>query len=92
MNGRRHHSLRGTQPTNPKIVSRIAMALVTWSSAATGSEPAAKTASMKVFWSRRGDADDRAPGKRMTFVAGGNLNTIYATLDPESEPRIAARA
>jgi hypothetical protein len=47
---------------------------------------------MKALWSRRGEADDREPGKRMTFVASGDPDTMYATLDPESEPRIAARA
>jgi hypothetical protein len=46
---------------------------------------------MKLAWSRRGEADEREPGKRMTFVACGDLDSIYATLGPESRPRIAAR-
>jgi hypothetical protein len=54
----------------------VAMALVIRSSAPIVREPAEYTASIRLFWSRRGLADERAPGKRMTFVDCDDLDSM----------------
>jgi hypothetical protein len=45
---------------------------------------------MRLRWSRRVEASEGGPGKRMRFDADARFVSMNATLGPESRPRIAA--